>query len=80
MPCGPARKRPSFLTSLSAAIRMGTRGPEILQRFLLERELWKQLGLTREGIASRPHKEIRDLELIISMIQREEAAQAKRHR
>ena len=59
---------------------MGARGPEILQKFLLERELWQQLGLTREAIASRPHKEIQDYLLIVQMIQREEQARAKRGR
>lgn len=57
---------------------MGTRGPEILQQFLRERELWQQLGLTREAAACRPHRELADYQLIIGMIQREEAARAKR--
>ena len=57
---------------------MGAAGPAILQRFLLERELWQQLGLTREAIASRPHKELADYALIIQMIRREEQAQANR--
>jgi hypothetical protein len=59
---------------------MGTSGPPVLQRFLLERELWQQLGLTREAIAARPHKELADYLLIIQMIQREEQARAKRTR
>jgi hypothetical protein len=59
---------------------MGTSGPEILQKFLLERELWQQLGLTREAIAARPHKELADYLLIVQMIQREEQARAKRGR
>jgi len=57
---------------------MGTRGPEIFQQFLRERELWQQLGLTRESAATRPHRELADYALIISMIQREEQARAKR--
>jgi hypothetical protein len=57
---------------------MGARGPEVLQRFLLERELWQQLGLTREAIAGRPHKELAEYALIISMISREEQARANR--
>ncbi len=59
---------------------MGTAGPEILQQFLLERELWQQLGLTRESAAARPHKEIADYQLIISVIRREETAKASRSR
>lgn len=42
--------------------------------------MWKQLGLTRADIASRPWREVDEYELIISMIQREEAAQANRRR
>jgi hypothetical protein len=57
---------------------MGARGPEILQKFLVERELWQQLGLTREVIAARPHKELADYALIIQMIRREENARASR--
>jgi hypothetical protein len=59
---------------------MGTSGPPALQKFLLERELWQQLGLTREAIAARPHKELVDYLKIIEMIQREEQARAKRAR
>lgn len=59
---------------------MGTRGPEVLQRFLLERELWRELGLTREAAASRPHKELADYVTIIEMIRREENTRAKRGR
>jgi hypothetical protein len=57
---------------------MGATGPEVLQQFLRERELWQQLGLTRDDARSRPHREITDYQLIISMLQREEAARRKR--
>lgn len=64
---------PPFLARMSAAIRMGTPGPAILDQFLTEREFWKQLGLTREDLRTRPHREIAEYTLIISLIQREEA-------
>ena len=59
---------------------MGTAGPAVLDQFLTERELWQQLGLTREAARKRPHRELADYTLIISMIRREEAAQASRRR
>jgi hypothetical protein len=59
---------------------MGTPGPPVLDQFLTERELWQQLGLTREEARKRPHREIADYKRIISMIRREEAAQANRRR
>jgi hypothetical protein len=59
---------------------MGTAGPAILDQFLTERELWQNFGLTREAAKLRPHRELADYTLIISMIRREEAAQANRRR
>ena len=56
---------------------MGTAAPPALHQFLRERELWKQLGLTRADIAGRPHREIAETELFISLIQREEAIRAR---
>ncbi len=57
---------------------MGTPGPEVLHDFLVEREFWQQLGLTREALRDRPWREVEDYALIIQMIRREEAAQANR--
>jgi hypothetical protein len=51
---------------------MGTPGPEVLTDFLTERAFWKELGLSREDLQGRPHREIADYSLIISMIRREE--------
>lgn len=65
----------------SAAIRMGTPGPPSLGTFLLERELWKQLGLRREDLVERPRREVEDYLLFIELICREERkAQAQNRR
>ena len=52
---------------------MGTQGPEILHQFLLEQALWQRLGLTRETAKLRPHRELDEYALIITLIQQEEA-------
>ena len=73
----------TFLTSLSAAIRMGTAGPPIFQKFLMEREWWTQLGMAGTPLSERPHREVADYELIIAMLRRDEnarAAQANRRK
>lgn len=57
---------------------MGLTGPPSLNTFLLERELWKQLGLKREDVANRPAREIEDYLLFIQLIHREEQAQQRR--
>lgn len=65
---------PPFLARLSAAIRMGTEGPPVLDKFLTEREFWKELGLRSDVPAEdRPHRELAEYKLIISLIKREEA-------
>jgi hypothetical protein len=40
--------------------------------FLVERELWKQLGLRREDLIDRPQREVEDYLLYIELICREE--------
>ena len=72
---GGHRGRVSFPDRLSAAIRMGVEGPPILSQYLMEQEMWQRLGITR-GIPldDRPHRELADYLLIISLLQREEAA------
>jgi hypothetical protein len=70
--------RSRFLTGLSAAIRMGTEGPPVLQQMLWEQEMWQRFGLTRETAGKRPHLELADYQKCIVMIRREEAAQASR--
>jgi hypothetical protein len=65
---------------MSAAIRMGTPGPPVLHQFLLEKALWQNFGMTREAAKLRPHRELAEYQLIIQLIQREEAAQANRRR
>ena len=57
---------------------MGTPGPEVLQDFLIEREFWKELGLTREALRDRPWREVQHYALIIQLIRREENARAAR--
>lgn len=59
---------------------MGTAGPPELDEFLTDREFWQQLGWDREYRLSRPRRQVEDYRLIISMIHREEAAQAARRR
>lgn len=51
-----------------------------MDQFLAERELWQNFGLTREAAKLRPHRELAEYMLIISLIRREEAAQANRRR
>ena len=68
--------RSRFMTSLSAAIRMGTQGPPIFQKFLMEREWWRQMGLAGTPLADRPHREVADYEFIMVMLQRDENARA----
>ena len=67
-----------FLTGLSAAIRMGTQGPPVLQKFLMEQQMWTRLGQAGTPLSERPHLEVRDYQLIISMLQRDENARASR--
>jgi hypothetical protein len=57
---------------------MGTQGPPELGEFLTDREFWQQLGWSREYRLSRPHQQVEDYALIISMIRREEQARASR--
>lgn len=57
---------------------MGTAPPPALEQFLVEREFWKELGLTREALQGRPHREIADYSLIIQVIRRDEQARANR--
>ena len=59
---------------------MGTPGPPELQEHLTDQAFWKELGWTREYRRSRPHREVADRMLIISMIRREEHARASRSR
>lgn len=49
-----------------------------MSTFLLERELWKQLGLKREDLVDRPQREVEDYLLYIELICREEQAQNRR--
>jgi len=60
---------------------MGTEGPPELTQFLLERELYRELGWT-DGLAAgaRPWKQVQDYSLFISAIRREEQARASRRR
>jgi hypothetical protein len=46
----------------------------------MEREFWKELGLTREALRNRPWREVSDYALIIQLIRREENARASRRR
>jgi hypothetical protein len=47
----------------------------------MEQELWKRLGLRREDLADRPHREVADYLLFIQLINREEqAAQNRKNR
>lgn len=57
---------------------MGSQGPPELDEFLADREFWKELGWSREYRLSRPHRQVADYALIISMIRREEQARASR--
>ena len=57
---------------------MGTEGPEVLQDFLMEQEFWQRLGLSREALEDRPHREVADYSLIITLIRREEQARQRR--
>jgi hypothetical protein len=58
---------------------MGAAPPPVLNRFLTEREFWKELGVsTGVRLADMPHLLVRDYELIIGMIRREEQARASR--
>jgi len=59
---------------------MGTPGPPVLEQFLTEREFWKQLGWNRETVRERPHREIAEYTLIMTLIQREEARRAAQRR
>lgn len=63
----------------SSAIRMGTPGPPSLNTFLIEREFWKNLGLTRDDLSKRSAQEIQDYLFFMQMIQREEQAQQRRN-
>jgi hypothetical protein len=65
---------------MSAAIRMGTEGPPVLQQYLTERILWQNFGLTKKQAKRRPHLELNEYMLIARLIQREETAQANRRR
>ena len=59
---------------------MGTEGPPELTQFLLERELYRELGWTDGlGLGARPWKQVDDYALFISVIRREEQIRA-RHR
>jgi hypothetical protein len=42
--------------------------------------MWQRLGLTREAMAGRPHKEVAEYLLIVQLIRREEDAAARRNR
>lgn len=58
---------------------MGTEGPPELTQFLVERELYRELGWT-DGIplGERPWKQVEDYSLFISAIRREEQVRAHR--
>jgi hypothetical protein len=57
---------------------MGTAAPSILGQFLMERELWSQLGLRREDLANRPAREVDEYILLIQLIEREKQARQQR--
>lgn len=43
-----------------------------MSTFLMERELWKQLGLRRDDLLIRPQREVEDYLFFIELICREE--------
>jgi hypothetical protein len=65
--------------ALAGAIRQGSGGPPILQRYWTEQALWQRLGvrLGPERAGERPHREVEDYLLIIQLTAREEAARAR---
>ena len=67
-----------FLSKAQAAIRSGGSGPASLAFFLMEKEIFRQLGQTREEFLKRPWKEAEDYVLLIQLIAREEQAQQQR--
>lgn len=55
---------------------MGTTPPPEYGQFLVEQAFWKELGISDgRTLAERPHRQVDDYTLFISMIRREEAAQ-----
>jgi hypothetical protein len=51
-----------------------------MSTFLLERELWKQLGLRREDLTGRPRREVEDYLFYIELICREERKERAQNR
>ena len=48
----------------------------MLDKYLTERQFWKELGLRSDvPLEDRPHRELSEYKLIMSLIQREEARQ-----
>jgi hypothetical protein len=56
---------------------MGAPGPPSLQKFLRENAFWDKLGIPAEPLGPRPWKEVRDYEVIVAALNREEAANMK---
>ena len=55
-----------------SAIRSGSPGPESLQKFRLEQQLYQRLGMRLDDLVKRPVQEVHDYILFLELICREE--------